>query len=79
MTSFSGVSTVMNSLLIVLATKANLPVQRHIGIWSSPPSLTPGTGGVVDGPLLGNGDLGVTGSGTDNHSSVVARKERFLG
>lgn len=61
----------MISLLIIAATTAELPVERHTGIWSSPPRLTPGTGGVVDGPLLGNGDLGVTGSGTDAGSPTV--------
>ncbi len=32
-------------------------VRCHVGVWDSPPSRVPSTG-VVDGPLLGNGDLG---------------------
>ena len=35
-----------------------LPVQRHIGRWNSTPTVTPGSGNVIDGPLIGNGDAG---------------------
>ena len=35
-----------------------LPVQRHVGRWDKPPTMTPGNGNVIDGPLIGNGDAG---------------------
>eukprot|EP01047_Picozoa_sp_COSAG01_P018503 COSAG01_NODE_1004_length_12197_cov_8.942718_6_plen_329_part_00 len=35
-----------------------LPVQRHVGRWTTAPTMTPGTGNVIDGPLIGNGDAG---------------------
>ena len=66
-------ATFLSSMLVIVVatTASKLPVQRHMGIWTSPPTLTPGTGGVVDGPLLGNGDLGVTGSGSDSGNPEV--------
>ena len=38
------------------------PVLRHIGRWNAPPQQTPSSKqvSVVDAPLLGNGDLGIT-------------------
>lgn len=44
-----------------------LPVQRHVGRWNSTPTMTPGTGNVIDGPLIGNGDAGaaLTSSGVE--------------
>ncbi len=41
-----------------LAPAATLPVQRHVGRWSSTPADVP-TNNVVGGPLIGNGDAGV--------------------
>ena len=32
-------------------------VRCHVGVWDAPPAKTP-TAAVLDGPLLGNGDLG---------------------
>ena len=52
-------------LLFCATSQASLqshPVLRHIGRWSAPPQQTPSSKqvSVVDAPLLGNGDLGIT-------------------
>lgn len=45
-------------------------VACHRGIWSTAPSRTP-SNGVVDGPLLGNGDIGAAVSYDDGTGGVV--------
>jgi hypothetical protein len=52
-------------LLLCATSQASIqshPVLRHIGRWNAPPQQTPSSKqvSVVDAPLLGNGDLGIT-------------------
>lgn len=77
MTSAMSIPTSLVTLLLLVGpTLSQLPVQRHVGVWDTPPTLVPGTGGVVDGPLLGNGDLGVTATQGKRTNSSIAL---FLG
>lgn len=46
------------TLLLALASAA-----RHVGVWDSPPTGVPSTK-VAEGPLLGNGDMGVVLGGS---------------
>ncbi len=66
--------TVISSLLLLFlalstATSKHSTNDAFIGTWTSPPKNVP-SDKTVDGPLLGNGDMGVTFGG--NTSNIVA-------
>jgi hypothetical protein len=54
-----------------------LPVQRHVGRWNATPTMTPGTGNVIDGPLIGNGDAGaaLTSSGPNTLDFYLGKND----
>src|SRR4051794_29683425 len=57
------------------AAQALRIVQNYRGRWSAPPTNTP-SGKTVDGPLLGNGDVGVTiGGGIDDQTFYIGKNE----
>jgi hypothetical protein len=61
----------------VTATQAWRVVQQYQGVWTTPPShLT--SGDTVDGPLLGNGDVGVTVGGSINNQTYYLGKNDFF-
>ena len=51
-------------------------VSRNVAVFSAPPVQTPG-GVAVDGPLLGNGDIGAAIGGTPGHVRVFLSKNDF--
>ena len=65
------------AVLHAAAAAATLPVQRHVGRWNATPADVPGTGNVVGGPLLGNGDAGVvfTSSGPDTLDLFLGKND----
>ena len=56
--SIAAIAQIMFFTGSIFTGRAALPVQRHIGRWNSTPTVTPGSGNVIDGPLIGNGDSG---------------------
>eukprot|EP01050_Picozoa_sp_SAG11_P038318 SAG11_NODE_15578_length_573_cov_0.970464_1_plen_187_part_01 len=75
----SGVTLAVLAAVLhgVAAAAAMLPVQRHVGRWNASPADVPGTGNVVGGPLLGNGDAGVvfTSSGADTLDLYLGKND----
>ena len=50
---------------------------EHIAVFTSPPGRVP-TQGMPDGPLLGNGDVGVVLAGPPEAQTFYHRQKRFL-
>ena len=52
------------------------PISRHTAVFTRPPRGTPNSK-VVDGPLLGNGDVGVTLGGAPDRQTLFISKNDF--
>lgn len=61
----------------VTADQAWRIVQRHTGVWTSPPTALTG-GKTVDAPLLGNGDIGVAIGGPIADQTMYVGKNDFF-
>ncbi|GAA4249160.1 glycosyl hydrolase family 95 catalytic domain-containing protein [Dactylosporangium darangshiense] len=61
----------------VTASQAWRVVQQYQGVWTAPPSHF-GTGDTPDGPLLGNGDIGVTAGGPITNQTFYLGKNDFF-
>ena len=58
------------------ATQAMRIVSQYTGVWTSPPTATP-NGETPDGPLMGNGNVGIAEAGAINNQTFYVGKNDF--
>ena len=62
--------------LAASTAEPQLPVQRHVGLWTSPPQRIP-TAMMFDSPIVANGDAGVTFGGPPSLTTFYASSNSF--
>ena len=71
-----GVFWMMTSAAIIAQAGENPIVSRHVALFERPPQHVP-TQGMADGPLLGNGDVGVVLAGPPEAQQLLISKNDF--